>query len=55
MISPVDGGCWFCYTLDDGEWIFDAEFDTYLHKECLVRALQDRDREAQVMSYLLEY
>jgi len=54
VVHPTAGGCWFCLTVDDGEWMFDTEFDTYLHKACLVQALALDDREAQIMSYLLE-
>lgn len=54
-VSPNMGGCWFCYTKTD-EMIFDTEFDTYLHENCLIKELQDNPEnpEAQIMSYLLE-
>ena len=54
-ISPNNGGCWFCYTKTDN-MIFDTEFDTYLHENCLRSELEDNpdNPEAQIMSYLLE-
>lgn len=30
---PNCGGCWFCYR-EEGEMLFDTEFDTYYHQEC---------------------
>ena len=53
-VSPVDGGCWFCFE-DYEPMIFDTEFDTYLHKDCLKKAIEKdpEDGEAQVMGYLL--
>ncbi len=36
---PGNGGCWYCYTDDEGEWLFSCEFDTYLHKSCLEKEL----------------
>lgn len=56
IVSPVDGGCWFCYTEDEGEWLFDREFDTYVHKACLVQALKEEpdNPEANFMRYLLD-
>lgn len=56
-ISPADGGCWFCYTVS-GDMAFDYEFDTYVHLECVRKALEDPNHpsheEARFMSYLLE-
>ena len=33
--DPTDGGCWFCHTNDEKEWLFCNEFDTYVHVDCL--------------------
>lgn len=52
-VSPNDGGCWYCYR-EYEPMIFDTEFDTYLHKKCLIKALEEGSEEAQIMSYLLE-
>lgn len=49
-VSPKDGGCWFCKSIDAEELIFDTEFDTYLHYSCLEQAW----REVNLMVYLLE-
>ena len=51
---PTQGGCWFCETDDDGHWMFSTEFDTYLHMECLKKALKESteescDMEAEIM------
>ena len=51
--TPQEGGCWFCNT-DDGKLLFDTEFDTYVHAECIRKALKENDPEAKIMSYLLE-
>lgn len=57
-VSPVDGGCWFCNTLndvDDGAgWLFSTEFDCFLHKSCLLQALAPKgdgssNQEANIM------
>lgn len=51
MSFPEDGGCWYCYGVDD-ELVFSTEFDAYVHLECLECRLQDSpdDREAQIMA-----
>jgi hypothetical protein len=55
IVPPNKGGCWFCHRKTD-DMVFDTEFDTYLHLDCLRKALEeDPDHpEAKVMSYLLE-
>lgn len=47
--------CWFCCH-DAGEMVYDSEFDTYLHLDCLKKALSKdpEDPEAKFMSYLLD-
>ncbi len=53
-VTPNNGGCWFCQTKTN-DMIFDTEFDTFLHKSCLVEAIKEpKDYEAQIMKYLLE-
>lgn len=54
-VEPGHGGCWFCYQ-QDGELIFETEFDTYVHLKCVREALaQDPQHpEAKFMRYLLE-
>lgn len=52
-VSPSDGGCWFCRQ-DDGPMVFDVEFDTYVHKACIEKALSEGSEEASIMSYLLK-
>lgn len=56
VVSPVDGGCWFCYTDDEGPWFFDVEWDTYVHERCLRAVLKEdpENPEANFMRYLLE-
>ena len=45
--------CWFCHKPNCDA--FDYEFDTFLHTECLTKAIQNpNDEEAQIMKYLLE-
>jgi len=53
-ISPNDGGCWFCHTKDD-DMVFDTEFDTHVHIECIKKALKknSNDPEAKLMKYLI--
>lgn len=54
-VSPQMGGCWFCFTIE-APLIFDFEFDTNLHLECLKKHLEKypNDPEASLMGYLLE-
>jgi hypothetical protein len=54
-VDPGKGGCWFCYQKTD-DMIFDIEFDTFLHEECLRKELRENpdNPEAQIMAYLLE-
>lgn len=53
-VSPAAGGCWFCER-DNGEMAFDAEFDTWVHLDCIRNAIEKdaNNVEAQIMSYLL--
>ena len=48
-LKPSDGGCWFCSTDDEGEWLFSSEYDTNLHIECLEKALDEGDELAIIM------
>ena len=52
MVNPNDGGCWFC-ECDDGEMLFDTEFDTFVHEKCLRKELAKGQLEAKIMSYLI--
>ena len=56
IVPPEDGGCWFCSTTEPTDLVFDGEFDTFVHLDCLCEALiLDPDNpEAKIMSYLLE-
>jgi hypothetical protein len=50
------GGCWFCSHDDDvGTAVFDSEFDTMVHLDCLKEVLEKNPRhpEAKHMAYLL--
>jgi hypothetical protein len=53
-VDPSNGGCWFCQTKSD-DMVFDTEFDTFLHLDCLKTELQAHpgNPEAQLMKYLL--
>lgn len=44
------GGCWFCEIKDD-DLSFSREFDTYVHKACILRErqLMPENFEAQIM------
>ncbi|MCB5368974.1 hypothetical protein [Collinsella aerofaciens] len=56
-VSPSQGGCWFCHTApEDKPMLFDIEFDTYVHEDCLRKALEEEPDhpEAGIMAYLLE-
>jgi len=54
-VSPVQGGCWFCWEKDD-KLVFDSEFDTAVHVKCIrkVLAVEPNHPEANIMKYLLE-
>lgn len=49
-VGPNSGGCWYCGE-DEGEMVLSAEFDTYLHIDCLKDALyaDPGDQEAQIL------
>jgi hypothetical protein len=47
--SPNEGGCWFCYN-DDGKMYFSTEWDSYFHMECMKKALQQGNPEAEVIA-----
>ena len=54
IVHPQDGGCWFCSTAD-GDMLFDTEFDTYVHEQCLRNTLagDPEHLEARLMAYLV--
>ena len=58
MVDPTEGGCWF-YHKGDGDLVFDDEFDTYVHLQCIRDTLEEAKRtgklnpEAELMAYLL--
>ena len=58
MITSAGHGCWFCGLVDE-QLVFDYEFDTYVHLDCIRQVLMEsnegdeRNMEAQLMSYLL--
>ena len=54
-IPPEHGGCWFCHDDKGDDLVFDWEFDTYVHLNCLKKVLEENpeDQEAKFMSYLL--
>ena len=55
IVSPNNGGCWFCYRKDDN-LVFDTEWDTFVHTACIEKALKENPDhpEATLMKYLLE-
>ena len=56
-VPPSAGGCWFCYTApQDKPMLFDTEFDTFVHEDCLRKTLEEEPDhpEASIMAYLLE-
>jgi hypothetical protein len=48
---PSDGGCWYCHErFTDDLALFSTEFDTYVHRGCLITARRDdSDNEAKIM------
>ncbi len=48
-------GCWFCESRG-GDLVFDTEFDTPVHIDCIRMALaqNETNQEAQLMKYLLQ-
>lgn len=54
-VFPSQGGCWFCWNETEG-MVFDTEFDTLVHPQCILSALADDPEhpEARLMFYLVE-
>ena len=54
-VHPCQEGCWFCWH-DTGILVFDWEFDTFVHIECIKKKLEEdpNDFEASLMKYLIE-
>ncbi len=52
---PDSIGCWFCSGME-GELVFDTEFDTPVHIDCIRNALieDETHQEAVPMKYLLD-
>lgn len=46
ICTPNNGGCWFCHKRDKRLMCFCDEFDTFLHKECLLEAWSKYKRES---------
>jgi len=34
-VPPTQGGCWICYGIGGTDWIFDSDFDAFVHRDCL--------------------
>ena len=43
MADRTDGGCWFCGKVDKF-LIYEEEFDTYVHVDCIRKALEDGEK-----------
>lgn len=54
-VSPQDGGCWYCERVDE-DLVYDDEFDTMIHLDCVRQVLKynPNDLEVQFLSYLIE-
>jgi hypothetical protein len=56
VTPPYNGGCWFCFR-DTPDMVFDTEFDTNVHLDCIRQHLTNpkshNHTEAQMMAYLL--
>jgi hypothetical protein len=62
MADRTDGGWWFCGKIDQF-LIYEEEFDTYVHVDCIRKALADEEKigektgkkaaKARQMAYLL--
>lgn len=62
MTDPTGEGCWFCGKVDKFV-IYEEEFDTYVHVDCIRKALADEEKigektgtkvaKARQMAYLL--
>lgn len=58
MSDQTDDRCWFCGKTDKF-LVYEEEFDTYVHVDCIRKALTDdagtgaKTTEAKRMSYLL--
>lgn len=50
-VTAAEGGCWYCERAS-GELYFCTEFDTYVHIDCVKKALRDdpTDQEAQIIA-----
>jgi hypothetical protein len=51
-VHPNDGGCWYCHTVEGNDMMFSCEFDTYIHKHCIEKAVKGDpdDREAAIIA-----
>ncbi len=49
------GGCWICHR-NTGQMVFDTEWDTLVHLDCIREWLKlyPEDPEVSLMKYLLE-
>ncbi len=58
MTDLSDGRCWFCGKIDKF-LIYEEEFDTYVHVDCIRKALEEGEKtgapstQAKMMAYLL--
>ena len=49
-VGPNSGGCWYCGD-NEGDMVLSAQFDTFLHIECLKAAIlaEPGDLEAEIL------
>lgn len=51
-VHPSEGGCWYCHTTRPRDLTFCWEFDCYVHRACVKRAVSSNpnDREAAIIA-----
>lgn len=51
-VSPTQGGCWYCWTNEEGDSRFTHEFDAYFHVQCLLNYMiaHPNDEEAKIIA-----
>ena len=56
MIETNEGGCLFCGK-DDGDLVYEKQFDTYVHLHCIRFAIKESHRtgEPNLEAWLMEY
>jgi len=54
VLIAIDSRCYLCYTEEDkGEWLYHEELEIFVHKRCLLKAIEINPDEVRYLAACL--